>query len=152
MFIAIELGGNNLSLLTSFLLYPHLTLFAGFVFPLFFPLILKLHCLTWWQCKHMGYSGIGKYGNVLYLNVKYTRSYTVTSLLTNVLFCHFMWWWSTTMPCSCFNHRHTLHQTKRPITVTHIFHYKWHQMHVEKVCLLRTGKVVDLMKFMECNL
>ena len=87
MFIVIELDDNNLSLLTSFLLYPHLTLFAGFVLPLFFPLILKLHCLTWWRCKHMGYSDIGRYGNVVYLNVKYTWNYTVTSLLMNGVYC-----------------------------------------------------------------
>ena len=37
-------------------------------------------------------------------------------------------------PCSCFNHRYTLHQTKRPITATHVSQYS--QIQIEKVYLL----------------
>ena len=27
-------------------------------------------------------------------------------------------------PCLCFDHRHTLHEAKRPITAMHVSHYK----------------------------
>ena len=74
------------------------------------------------------WSGITNYGNV---NVQQMCACNCTwncaVAFINIFFSHFMWWCSTTMPCLCFNNRYTLHQAKRPITATHVSHYKWHQ-------------------------